>query len=198
MQLKYILLFLIAAISIILLLSFSEDKNSPEKTPLSQRFDPEIQDFAFILPNLDPVEGVNGIKAKDGSLFFPNASINVPAAEWAFWMDDGNMTRAPEAAQGTFKNVRRGFGDIAGKVQRFDAGKEVDPGISTIAAPVFNDRGEVAAAVSISVPAQQVQPGELEVLIQHVRDAARQLTERISHSPNRGGWQTKQPEKKVA
>jgi len=63
---------------------------------------------------------------------------------------------------------------------------------------VFNDRGEVAAAVSISVPAQNVQPGELDVLVQQVRQAAAQLTERISHSPNRGGWQTKPTEKKVA
>lgn len=73
-----------------------------------------------------------------------------------------------------------------------------ESGISTIAAPVFNDRGEVAAAVSITVPAQQVQPGELEVLVNQVREAAAQLTERISHLPNRGGWQTKPTEKKVA
>jgi DNA-binding IclR family transcriptional regulator len=73
-----------------------------------------------------------------------------------------------------------------------------ETGISTIAAPVFNDRGEVAAAVSISVPAQQVQAAELETLVAQVRQAADQLTERISHSPNRGAWQTRPPEKKVA
>jgi glyoxylase-like metal-dependent hydrolase (beta-lactamase superfamily II) len=95
--------------------------------------DPKAVDAIYI-SHFHP-DHINGIKAKDGSLFFPNASINVPEAEWAFWMDDGNMTRAPEAAQGAFKNLRRVFGDIAGKVQRFDAGKEVEPGITSISAP---------------------------------------------------------------
>jgi glyoxylase-like metal-dependent hydrolase (beta-lactamase superfamily II) len=95
--------------------------------------DPKNVDAVYI-SHFHP-DHINGIKAKDGSLFFPNASINVPEAEWAFWMDDGNMTRAPEAAQGTFKNTRRIFGDIAGKVQRFTPGKDVEPGIASIAAP---------------------------------------------------------------
>lgn len=95
--------------------------------------DPKSVDAVYI-SHFHP-DHINGIKAKDGSLFFPNASINVPEAEWAFWMDDGNMTRAPEAAQGTFKNARRVFSDIAGKVQRFTPGKEVEPGIASIAAP---------------------------------------------------------------
>lgn len=73
-----------------------------------------------------------------------------------------------------------------------------ESGISTIAAPVYNDRHEVTAAISITVPAQQVPQAELDVLVQQVRYAATQLTERISHLPNRGGWQTKPTEKKVA
>ena len=63
-NIKYLFLLLIT-FSMFLLVSFSEDKNVSEKTPLTQRFDPEIQDFAFILPNLEPVEGIPGIKAKD-------------------------------------------------------------------------------------------------------------------------------------
>lgn len=66
-----------------------------------------------------------------------------------------------------------------------------ESGISTIAAPVFNDRREVAAAVSITVPAQQVPQQELDVLVQQVRHAADQLTERISHLPHRESWQNK-------
>ncbi|MGE3987920.1 MBL fold metallo-hydrolase [Pseudorhodoplanes sp.] len=95
--------------------------------------DPKSVDAIYI-SHFHP-DHINGIKSKDGSLFFPNASINVPEAEWAFWMDDGNMTRAPEAAQFAFKNSRRIFGDVAGKVQRFVPGKEVEPGITSIAAP---------------------------------------------------------------
>jgi glyoxylase-like metal-dependent hydrolase (beta-lactamase superfamily II) len=95
--------------------------------------DPKAVDAIYI-SHFHP-DHINGIKSKDGALFFPNASINVPEAEWAFWMDDGNMTRAPEAAQGAFKNARRIFGDVAAKVQRFAPGKEVEPGITSIAAP---------------------------------------------------------------
>ena len=43
--------------------------------------------------------------------------------------------RRRKPQQGSFKNARRIFGDIAGKVQRFDAGKEVETGIASIAAP---------------------------------------------------------------
>jgi DNA-binding IclR family transcriptional regulator len=73
-----------------------------------------------------------------------------------------------------------------------------ETGISTIAAPVFNDRSEVIACVSITVPAQRVQEGELDGLINQVRDAAAQLTERISHSPHRGQWMNKPSDKKAA
>lgn len=56
-----------------------------------------------------------------------------------------------------------------------------ETGISTIAAPVFNDEHLVVAAVSITVPAQQVANEQVTHLIQLVRDAASQLTQRISH-----------------
>ena len=79
--------------------------------------DPKSVDAIYIA-HFHP-DHINGINAKENSLFFPNASINVPEAEWTFWMDDGNMTRAPEAAQGSFKNTRRVFGDIAGKVPSY-------------------------------------------------------------------------------
>ena len=95
--------------------------------------DPKTVDAVYI-SHFHP-DHINGIKGKDNALFFPNASINVPGPEWAFWMDEGNMTRAPEAAQGAFKNVRRIFGDISGKVQRFTPGKDVESGIASIAAP---------------------------------------------------------------
>ena len=94
--------------------------------------DPKAVDAIYI-SHFHP-DHINGIKTKDNALFFPNASINVPEPEWAFWMDDGNMSRAPEAAQLAFKNSRRIFGDVAGKVQRFTPGKEVEPGIASIAA----------------------------------------------------------------
>lgn len=73
-----------------------------------------------------------------------------------------------------------------------------EAGISTICAPVFNDRGEVAAAVSVTVPAPKVAGDDLAALVGQVQQAAVQLTERISHLPNRGAWQPSTPARQVA
>ena len=56
-----------------------------------------------------------------------------------------------------------------------------ETGISTVAAPVLNDEQQVVAAISITVPAEQVASEQAESLIALVRDAAAQLTRRISH-----------------
>jgi glyoxylase-like metal-dependent hydrolase (beta-lactamase superfamily II) len=77
---------------------------------------------------------INGIKDKDGKKVFANAEIQVPAPEWAFWMDDANMGAAPEAMRPLFLNVRRIFRDIAGEVKRFEPGAELAPGVGTIPA----------------------------------------------------------------
>jgi glyoxylase-like metal-dependent hydrolase (beta-lactamase superfamily II) len=90
---------------------------------------------------------INGLRTKDGQLAFPNAEIKVPASEWAHWMDDAKMTATPEAARGNFNNSRRVFGSIAKDVTRFEAGKEVEPGITSIAAPGHTP-GHTAFAIS--------------------------------------------------
>jgi len=71
-----------------------------------------------------------------------------------------------------------------------------ETGISTIAAPVFNDRHAVVAAISITVPAQQLSPEQSAVLVPLVQHAAAQLTQRISHLPARGGLPN--PKEKIA
>ncbi len=77
---------------------------------------------------------VNNLRTGD-QLTFPNAEIMVPAPEWAQWMDDAKMNAAPEAGRGVFMNSRRVFGSIADKVTRYDWGKEIAPGITTIGTP---------------------------------------------------------------
>ncbi len=57
----------------------------------------------------------------------------VPEAEWAFWMDEGNMSRAPEAMKAAFQNVRRVFKPFEGKVERYGWDKEVVPGLTPVA-----------------------------------------------------------------
>ncbi len=62
-----------------------------------------------------------------------------------------------------------------------------ETGISTIAAPVINDRHQVVAAVSITVPAQQVPAEQAKLLVSQVQHAATVLSNRISHMPQNGG-----------
>jgi glyoxylase-like metal-dependent hydrolase (beta-lactamase superfamily II) len=77
---------------------------------------------------------INGLRLKDGSAVFPNAEVLVGSEEWDFWMDDGRMSRAPEAMQGAFGNVRRVFAPMAAKVGRYQGGKEVAPGVTAVSA----------------------------------------------------------------
>ena len=73
---------------------------------------------------------INGLRLKDGTAVFPNAEVMVPAAEWAFWMDDARMNQAPEGMKGGFQGVRRVFGPIAKDVKRYEADKEIVPGLT--------------------------------------------------------------------
>jgi glyoxylase-like metal-dependent hydrolase (beta-lactamase superfamily II) len=90
---------------------------------------------------------INGIRDKDGNKVFTNAEIMVPAPEWAFWMDEANLSKASDAMRPQFLNARRIFRDIAADVKRFDAGKEVAPGIMAIAA-YGHTPGHTAFAIS--------------------------------------------------
>lgn len=95
--------------------------------------DPKAIDL-ILISHFHP-DHINGIRDKDGGMVFPNAEIHVPAAEWAYWMDDANMMKQREAARPAWLNVRRIFRNIAAKVQRFDTAKEFVPGITALHTP---------------------------------------------------------------
>ncbi|MEP9376120.1 MBL fold metallo-hydrolase [Aquabacter sp. CN5-332] len=76
---------------------------------------------------------INGLVNAQGTPTYPNAQVLVPEAEWAFWMDEGNMSRAPEAMKGAFQNVRRVFKPFEGKVEKYGWDKEVVPGLTSVA-----------------------------------------------------------------
>jgi len=82
--------------------------------------DPKAIDIV-VLSHLHP-DHINGVKTADGKVAFPNAEIMAPAADWAFWMSDENMSKAQDNAmmKGYFANTRKILSDIAGKVTRYD------------------------------------------------------------------------------
>jgi glyoxylase-like metal-dependent hydrolase (beta-lactamase superfamily II) len=85
-----------------------------------------------VLSHLHP-DHINGIKKADGTLAFPNAEIKAPAQDWAFWMSDENAGKAQnDMMKGYFGNVRKILSDIAGKVTRYEWGKEVASGVTAL------------------------------------------------------------------
>ena len=75
---------------------------------------------------------LQGARAKDGKLVYPNAEIMVPEPEWAFWMDDARMAAAPEGMKGAFQGVHRVLKPNAADVKRFKWGDEVVTGITAV------------------------------------------------------------------
>jgi glyoxylase-like metal-dependent hydrolase (beta-lactamase superfamily II) len=97
--------------------------------------DPKSIDIV-LMSHLHP-DHTNGIRALDGSMAFPNAEIMVPAVDWAFWMSDENAAKAESNAmmKNYFANVKKIYAGIESKVTKYDWGKEVAPGITSIATP---------------------------------------------------------------
>lgn len=90
---------------------------------------------------------LQGVRAKDGKLVYPNAEIMAPEAEWAFWMDDARMAAAPDAMKGAFAGVRRVLSPNAADVKRFRWGQEVVTGITAVDASGHTP-GHTAFAIS--------------------------------------------------
>jgi glyoxylase-like metal-dependent hydrolase (beta-lactamase superfamily II) len=97
--------------------------------------DPKSIDIV-LLSHLHP-DHTNGIRAADGSIAFPNAEIKVPANDWDFWTSEDNVSKAQsnEMMKNYFANVKKTFAGIESKVTKYEWGKEVAPGITSIATP---------------------------------------------------------------
>lgn len=78
---------------------------------------------------------INGIRLADGELAFPNAEIKVPGVEWDFWMNDANAGKVSGYNKGAWGVPRNIFKGLDKKVTKYEAGKEVAPGIAAIATP---------------------------------------------------------------
>lgn len=77
---------------------------------------------------------INGLLSPEGQMLFPNAEVMASSTEWKYFMDDGEMSRAPAGRmQDVFKNARRVFETgLKKKVTPFEWGKEVAPGITAV------------------------------------------------------------------
>jgi glyoxylase-like metal-dependent hydrolase (beta-lactamase superfamily II) len=65
---------------------------------------------------------------------YPNAQVHVPAAEWKYWTDEGEVSRAPDGRKPAFANVKRVFADgLKNKVTQYQHGKDVVPGLMAVA-----------------------------------------------------------------
>ncbi len=95
-------------------------------------FMPEQVDLV-IFSHFHP-DHINGYRLKSGATPFVNAQIMVPLVEWAFWMDEGQMSRSPESMKGIFTAVRRVFEPVKSQVVQYEAGKEIIPGLTSVAA----------------------------------------------------------------
>ncbi|MCJ2034950.1 MBL fold metallo-hydrolase [Methylobacterium sp. J-068] len=97
-------------------------------------FDPSTID-AVVISHFHG-DHVNGLVTPEGQAAFPNAEILVPEAEWAYWMDDGAMSRAPAGRpQDGFRNARRVFDALARKVTPYAWEREVAPGLTAVGTP---------------------------------------------------------------
>jgi glyoxylase-like metal-dependent hydrolase (beta-lactamase superfamily II) len=97
--------------------------------------DPKSID-TVLLSHLHP-DHTNGIRALDGSLAFPNAEIMVPTIDWAFWTSEENAAKAQSnpLMKTYFANVKQTFAGLENKVTKYDWGREVAPGITSVEAP---------------------------------------------------------------
>src|SRR5246127_1161570 len=88
-------------------------------------FDPKAVDKVVI--SHFHTDHVNGLLTADGKPAFPNAEVLVPATEWKFWSDDGEMSRAKgERMVGLFKNNRNIFETgLKKKVPPYEWNKEI-------------------------------------------------------------------------
>jgi len=111
------------------------DNGSPTQGGLlanmaSAGIDPNAVDVVII--SHFHADHISGIRAKAGAANFRNAEIMVPAEEWAWWTNDSETSKAAEVWKGQIANSKRVFEPIAKDVKRFDYGKELVTGITSV------------------------------------------------------------------
>jgi glyoxylase-like metal-dependent hydrolase (beta-lactamase superfamily II) len=79
---------------------------------------------------------INGLLMADNKPAFPNAEIMVPAGDWKYFMDDGEMAKqTSDRMKGVFAGARKVFDGLGRKVTPYESGKELAPGITAVSTP---------------------------------------------------------------
>jgi glyoxylase-like metal-dependent hydrolase (beta-lactamase superfamily II) len=95
-------------------------------------FDPKNVDIVVI--SHFHGDHINGLLTADNTPTFPNAEVLVPAAEWKYFMDDGEMGKqTSDRMKGVFANARRVLdAGLKKKVTPYEGGKDVAPGLLAV------------------------------------------------------------------
>jgi glyoxylase-like metal-dependent hydrolase (beta-lactamase superfamily II) len=94
----------------------------------------QAKDIDLVVISHFHADHVNGLLDASGKPAFPNAEVLVPATEWKFWMDDGEMGRAPKGRmEELFKNNRRVFDALERKVTPYEWNKDIVSGLLPVA-----------------------------------------------------------------
>jgi glyoxylase-like metal-dependent hydrolase (beta-lactamase superfamily II) len=109
-----------------------------------------------VISHLHP-DHINGLRAADNSVAFPNATIIAPEPDWSFWMSDENMARATSPVdKNYFANTRKILTGMESRVGRYNWGAEVAPGITALSTPGHTP-GHTSFAVSSAGKSMLVQ-----------------------------------------
>ena len=73
-----------------------------------------------------------GLKRKDGSKMYPNATLMVPQRDCDYWFDDAKMNAMPEAARANFEVARKTMDGL--ETQKFAWGDKILPGFTAVQA----------------------------------------------------------------
>ena len=71
---------------------------------------------------------------RDGAAVFPNAAVGVAEAETAYWLDDANAAKVPEARRGGFASAKAALAPYMDRLQMLGTGPAA-PGVTPVPLP---------------------------------------------------------------
>lgn len=96
------------------------------------------EDIDLVVISHTHPDHVGNLRAADGGRAFPRATVMVPRADWAFFVEnepDLSYMPVPQDFRERFaRNIRQSLEPVAPGIELYEAGAEIVPGLTTIAA----------------------------------------------------------------